>query len=167
MKTTFTVCFLISVLVIFIVGCVATVPGDGPDPFAHPFGEHIPAKVKAFQELGAKVSPLLGKYYLANTSKCKFPYNDNEVEIEGFTWFAAQHGIHLKGGLIVDPWGDQVHLVIGREGDGKIYARGESYIGGSSPGEILTGILLNKPSRVDGLGFGPGLEWMVLPYQIK
>lgn len=107
-------------------------------------------RLDEWRNMGATINPLLREYYLTNKSNCKFPHNDNEAELDGFADYAADHGIVLKNGRIVDPWGDPVHFVIAHEGDRALRAQGQFYgIADQSPGKITVGLLLDNPSRVD------------------
>jgi hypothetical protein len=108
------------------------------------------AKLAEWQQLGAAVNPLLRDYYRTHPAKFQFPHNDSEAEIEGFAEYANAHGIHLKEGRIVDPWGDPVHFVIAHNGERALAARGQSYaVADQVPDKITVGLLLDEPGRVD------------------
>ena len=79
-----------------------------------------------WQQLGSAVNPLLRDYYRTHPAKFRFPHNDGEAEIEGFAEYASSHGIHLKEGKIVDPWGDPVHFVIDHNGERALAQRGDN-----------------------------------------
>jgi hypothetical protein len=147
-----TLAFMVMFLICGVCGCHPMLWSDGIYPRPRPKTAKMIAleqKIDEWQKLGARVDPLLGEYYFANKSKCKFPYNDNEAEIEGFADYAAQHGILLKKGQIVDSWGDPVHFIIAHEGDQMLRARSQSYgIYGMPSNEIILGLLLDKPSRL-------------------
>jgi hypothetical protein len=106
-------------------------------------------KTSDWRSLGAAVNPLLREYYLANKSKCRFPHNDNEAELDGFAEYAHNHGIPLKNGKIIDPWGNPVHLVIARDGDKAFRARG-SFFGFADqvPDQIAVALILEDASHV-------------------
>ena len=112
--------------------------------------EAYQSKMAEWQQLGSTVNPLLREYYLANPEKFRFPHNDSEAEIEGFEEYASSHGIHLKEGKIVDPWGDPVHFVIARNGAKALEARNQFFgIADQVPDKIAVGLLLDNPGRVD------------------
>jgi hypothetical protein len=107
-------------------------------------------KIAEWRRLGATVNPLLREYCLANKAKCRFPHNDNEAEVDGFSEYVASRGIILKRGRIVDPWGDPVHFVIARDGDRALRARGSLYgIADHVSDQIAVGLILDNPSHVD------------------
>lgn len=108
------------------------------------------AKLAEWQQLGSTVNPLLRDYYQTYPAKFRFPHNDCEAEIEGFAEYANDHGIHLKEGKIVDPWGDPVHFVIAHNGERALEARNQFYgVADQVPDKIVVGLLLDKPDRVD------------------
>jgi hypothetical protein len=107
-------------------------------------------KIKEWKSLGATVNPVLREYYLTNKSKCRFPHNDNEAELDGFAEYAASHGIPLKNGKIIDPWGNPVHFVIAHDGDRAFRARGSFYgIANHDFSQVAVGLILDDPSKVD------------------
>jgi hypothetical protein len=158
----YTFAALLSLLLFVSSGCLwqrepASFPGGG-FPSAKRSDERTYALMKKCEEwhsLGASVNPLLREYYLANKSKCTFPHNDNEAEIEGFANFARQHGITLKKGRIVDPWGVPVHFVVAHEGDRVLRACGEIYgIADQPPDKIAVALLLGKPTTYEKISCG-------------
>jgi hypothetical protein len=107
------------------------------------------AKLAEWQQLGSAVNPLLRDYYRIYPAKFRFPHNDSEAEIEGFAEYANGHGIHLKEGKIVDPWGDPVHFLIAHNGEKALVARGQSYaVADQVPDKIAVGLLLDNPGHV-------------------
>ena len=106
-------------------------------------------KIADWRKLGSEVNPLLREYYLANKSKCRFPHNDNEAELDGFEDFVQLHGIALKNGKILDPWGNPVHFVIARDGDKALRARGSFFaIADQVPNQVAVGLILEDASDV-------------------
>ncbi len=107
-------------------------------------------KIKDWKSLGAAVNPLLREYYVTNKSKCRFPNNDNEVELNGFAEYAGSHGIPLKNGKIVDPWDNPVHFVIAHDGDRAFRARGSFYgIADHDFSQTAVGLILDNSANVD------------------
>lgn len=107
-------------------------------------------KIKDWRSLGATVNPLLREYYLANKSKCRFRHNDNEAELDGFSEYAGNHGIPLKNGRIIDPWGNPVHFVIAHDGDRALRARGSFFgIADHVSDQVAVGLILDNTSYVD------------------
>jgi hypothetical protein len=106
-------------------------------------------KISDWRSLGTTVNPLLREYYLANKSKCQFPHNDNEADLDGFAEYAHNHGIPLKNGKIVDPWGNPVHFVIAHDGDKALRARGSFFgIADQMPNQVAVGLILEDTSQV-------------------
>jgi hypothetical protein len=142
-------------LVVLALSCI--MPAWGSYEVLHPKWqrdenqwEAQQAKMAEWQQLGSAVNPLLRDYYRTHTAKFRFPHNDGEAEIEGFAEYASSHGIYLKEGKIVDPWGDPVHFVIAHNGERALAARGQSYaVADQVPDKIAVGLLLDKPGRVD------------------
>jgi hypothetical protein len=91
------------------------------------------------------VNPLLREYYKAYPAKFRFPYNDDEAEIDGFADYAAKHGVIIKEGHIVDPWGSPVHFVIDHDKDLTLKAQGYSYnLSGQDPDLIGVALLFDR-----------------------
>ena len=106
-------------------------------------------KISDWRSLGSVVNPLLREYYLANKSKCRFPHNDNEAEIDGFAEYAHSHGVALKNGKIIDPWGNPVHFVIGHDRDKALRARDSFFgIADQVPDQVAVGLILEDASHV-------------------
>lgn len=142
-------------LVVLALSCIT--PAWGSFEVLHPkwqrdeiLWEAQQAKLSEWQQLGAAVNPLLRDYYQTYPAKFQFPHNDSEVEIGGFAEYASAHGIQLKEGKIVDPWGDPVHFVIAHNGERALQARNQFYaIADQVPDKIAVGLLLDNPGRVD------------------
>jgi hypothetical protein len=141
--------------VVLALSCIA--PAWGSYEVLHPKWQRNEIKWEAqqvklaeWQQLGAAVNPLLRDYYQTYPAKFEFPRNDSEAEIGGFAEYANAHGIHLKGGKIVDPWGDPVHFAIAHNGETAFQARNQFYgIADQVPDKIAVGLLLDNPGRAD------------------
>jgi len=112
-------------------------------------------KLAEWHSIGAKINPILRDYYNLYPTRFRFPYNDNEAVIDGFSDYAEKLGIKLKRGEVVDPWGDPVHFVVSHKGDEWLKARNQEWgIYGSEP--LAVGLLLDNPNR---LRSNSGEQW--------
>ncbi|MDB6024655.1 MAG: hypothetical protein JWM68_878 [Verrucomicrobiales bacterium] len=87
-------------------------------------------------ELRHRITGLLCQYYALHPERFHNVGKDEEIEIDGFADFVAADGIfepkvggyQIHKSKIYDPWGEPVHFVKNRNGDGTITARGFQHI---------------------------------------
>ncbi len=96
-----------------------------------------------------RITGMLCNYYTQHPHRFRYVGKDEEITIDGFAEFAASDevfapkvgGYQIHKGMIYDPWGEPVHFVKNRNGDGEISARGFKHIimwqRVDSPGEGL------------------------------
>lgn len=83
-----------------------------------------------------RITGQLCQYYLQHPERFRHVGKDEEVEIDGFADFISKDemfepkigGYQIHKGTIYDPWGEPVHFVKNRNGDGEISARGFKHI---------------------------------------
>lgn len=87
-------------------------------------------------ELRYRITGRLCEYYAQHPERFKYVGKDEEVEVDGFADFVATDeifepkvgGYQIHKGRIYDPWGEPIHFVKNRNGDGLITARGFQHI---------------------------------------
>lgn len=83
-------------------------------------------------ELRYRITPRLCQYYAQHPERFRYVGEDDEVEVDGFADFVAGDvlfqlktgGYQIHKGKIYDSWGEPVHFVKSRNGNGRITARG-------------------------------------------
>ncbi len=82
------------------------------------------------------ITPRLCQYYALHPDRFRFVGKDEEVDIRDFAEFVAGDeflalrvgGFEVHKGRIYDPWGEPLHFVRNRDGDGFVKARGFKHI---------------------------------------
>jgi hypothetical protein len=95
----------------------------------HPLPAPQQQRAQAWQGTGGLLNSMVAQYYLQHPERFRFPRGDDETEADGLLDFIRlpepnNSGFRFHNGHLFSPWGDEVVIVVDRNSDSRLEARG-------------------------------------------